>query len=123
MKNQLTIGLASALLLVVFTTSCYYDEVLPQVVELPDEDISLSIDLQPFFEEKCNSCHGGSVAPNLTSSVAYDELISGNYINTSDPESSLLYTKIIVGGSMESYATLTERAITLAWIQQGALDN
>jgi len=122
MKNQLIIGLTSALILA-FASSCHYDEVLPREVEVPTDPISYDLDIQPFFDAKCVSCHGGSVAPNLSASGSYNELVTGNYINTSNPESSLLYTKIDVGGTMESYATPTERAIILAWIEQGALDN
>ncbi|MEP1095586.1 MAG: hypothetical protein ABJG78_10775 [Cyclobacteriaceae bacterium] len=122
MKNQLVIGLAS-LFILVFTSSCHYDEVLPQVVELPDEPQSYATDIQPFFEAKCNACHGGSIPPNLSASVSYSELISGNYIDTSNPASSPLYTSIDIGGSMETYATPSERAMVLAWIEQGAPDN
>ncbi|MCP4457503.1 MAG: hypothetical protein GY816_05670, partial [Cytophagales bacterium] len=109
----------------IFASSCYYDEVLPQEANLPDPDVELSyaLDIQPIWDESCVSCHAGSIPPNLAASVSYDALISGNYINTSNPESSSLYTKIEIGGSMETYANASERAIILTWIEQGALDN
>jgi hypothetical protein len=58
----------------------------------------------------------------LSASSAYDELISGNWINASEPESSPFYQSINAGGSMEAYATPQDRAIILAWIEQGALN-
>lgn len=117
--------LASILLLgglfgsLALTTSCtkeYYEPFpIPEV-------ISYSADMQPFFNTKCTSCHG-NVAPNLEASMSYDNLINGGYIDLANPAGSLLYTKINVGGSMAPYTTSEEAAMTLKWIQQGALDN
>lgn len=107
----------------VLFSGCQYDEVLPQEVEIPIDPISYELDIQPFFDAKCVSCHGGSIPPNLSGSTSYNQLISGSWINTIDPENSALYESIAIGGSMETYATPSERAILLAWIQQGALDN
>ena len=109
-----------AILLLLFTTSCYYDQVLPVEIE---GDVSYATDIQPFFDAKCISCHGGNVAPDLSAPDSYGNLFSGNYINASDPGSSLLFAKINTGGSMEPYASDTERALTLKWIEQGAQDN
>lgn len=111
-------GLMVCLLL--FNTGCEYDQVLP--VE-PKDEISYSLDIQPFFNSKCTSCHAGNVAPNLEASVSYDELVTDNYINVSNPQSSLLYIKINTGGSMEAFASNTERALLLAWVEQGAKNN
>ncbi len=109
------------ILLLMFTTGCYYDQVY---VAPPEGDISYSTDMQPFFDLKCTSCHNGTGVPlDLTAGGSYDALINGNYINTANASESLLYTKIDTGGSMESYATDAERAITLKWIEQGAKNN
>jgi hypothetical protein len=108
-------------MLLLFTSGCYYDQVLP--VE-PEGEISYSMDMQPYFDSKCVTCHNGTGVPlNLTPSVSYDELMSGGYVNTTDPTSSLLYTKIAPGGSMEQYSSSTETAMTLKWIEQGAKNN
>lgn len=113
----------SLLLLTFFASGCYYDQVVPEVVELPDEPVSYTLDIQPFFDAKCVSCHnGGGIPLDLSPDVSYDALLNG-YINTNDPEGSKLYTKINSGGSMENYASPTEVAITLKWIQEGANDN
>jgi hypothetical protein len=120
--NQLIIGLTGVIVLAL-VTSCQYDEVLPRVVEIPDDNLSYALDIQPFFDAKCNACHGGTIPPNLSESVSYDELVNGNYIDTANPASSSLYVSIDIGGNMEAYATPTERAILLKWIEQGALNN
>ena len=121
MNNRLTPLLLSGLFVmaVFMTTSCEKEYYVP----FPTPDVvSYTQDIQPFFNAKCTSCHGNT-APNLESPDSYDNLINGGYINLSDPASSLLYTKIDIGGSMESYATQEERAMTLKWISQGAENN
>ena len=84
----------------------------------PKDEISYSADMQPFFDLKCVSCHSGSTPPNLSAPGSYDDLINNNYIDLDNPEQSLLYTKINVGGSMAQYASSAERAMTLQWIQE-----
>ncbi len=122
LKKLLVIGV-TCLFIMALATSCHYDEVLPREIEIPVEPISYSLNIQPFFDAKCVSCHAGSVPPDLSASVSYNELISGNYIDTANPENSSLYESIDNGGSMEIYATAEERAILLAWIEQGAMNN
>jgi hypothetical protein len=108
--------------IMVFLSSCekkYF--VAP---EEPIKDVSYTNDMQPFFEAKCTSCHNGTGIPlDLTTPDSYNNLIDGEYIDTNNPADSELYTKIIPGGSMEQYATPTEREMTLAWITEGAKDN
>jgi len=117
-KYYINIGL---LLMIFFMSSCYYDQVLPVEIE---GDISYSIDIQPIFDAKCVSCHnGGGIPLDLSSGTSYDKLFSGNYINAADPSNSSLYTKINTGGSMEPYASDTDRATILKWIEQGANNN
>jgi hypothetical protein len=101
------------------TTSCtkeYYEPFpIPEV-------ISYSADIQPFFNAKCTNCHG-NVPPSLEAPMSYGNLINGGFIDLANPSNSLLYTKINVGGSMAPYTTSEEAAMTLKWIEQGALDN
>lgn len=111
------------MLVILLLTSCTYDEVLPPVVEIPDDPISYELDIQPFFDTKCNQCHGGSIPPNLSANASYNTLVSGNWIDTDNPSSSPLYESVAVGGSMQAYATPTEVALLLLWIEQGALNN
>jgi hypothetical protein len=103
-------------------SGCYYDKVYTPE---PEGDISYSKDIQPFFDGSCVGCHsaGTGIPLNLETTVSYDNLINGGYISTGDPSSSVLYVKIAPGGSMETYATDNERALTLKWIEQGAKNN
>lgn len=109
--------------ILVAASSCKYDEVLPREVEVPTETVSYELDIQPFFEAKCVSCHSGGIPPNLEASVSYNELLNNGWLNVEDPANSALYISIELGGSMENYATPEERALVLAWITQGAENN
>ena len=82
--------------------------------------ISYSAQMQPFFDAKCVSCHGGN-SPNLESPGSYDNIINGGHVNTTDPPSSSLYT--VLFDFMGSNVTDGEKAMVLAWIEQGAIDN
>jgi len=119
-KHKINVFNISIILLLLFTTSCYYDQVyFPE----PEGEISFVSDMQPFFSAKCASCHPDDSPPDLQSGNSYNSLISGGYINTADPSSSELYLKIAPGGTMETYSTPTETAMTLKWIEQGAKNN
>lgn len=123
--NRINFTRLSSLALIIFamfSTGCYYDQVLPSGPD-PGKDVSYATDIQSIFDANCISCHGGSIAPNLSSGVSYNNLSSGGYINTTDPSSSLIYTKIAPGGSMESHAGPGDAATVLLWIEQGAKDN
>ena len=85
----------------------------------------------PRFQERCavSDCHDGvtsatmPISPFLDSINAYNELWSGGYIDTANPENSLLYESILPGGEMYEYATDADRATILEWIKEGALNN
>ncbi len=101
--------------------SCTYD--VNPTEQVPDI-VSYSQDMQPFFDAKCASCHnGGGIPLDLSPGVSYDALITGGYVDIAAPASSLLYTKIAPGGSMEQYSSSSETAMTLKWIEQGAENN
>ena len=121
------IALISTLLILfagAVTTSCTDELLITPEVDVPDT-VSFETDIIPIFEASCNSvgCHNtGGIPPDLTAPNAYINLTLFGYLDTVDPASSELYTKID-GGSMDIYATDQERALILAWIEQGALDN
>lgn len=103
-------------------SGCYYDHVLPAQVE---GDISYAQEIQPIFNSKCTSCHGGTspaIGLDLEAANSYNNLINGNFINVSDPVNSLLYVKIN-SGSMAIYASDLDRATILKWIEEGAKNN
>jgi hypothetical protein len=111
-------GIIVTSIMLFFITSCEkYTIPKPEV----PEDISFSGDIIPIFENSCVSCHSGGIPPDLNPEVAYEELIDGGYVNTADPESSELYTKLL--GSHSSRATEEEKLLILQWITEGALEN
>ena len=111
------------ILLLALNTSCYYNKT-PLPPE-PTGDISYSVDIQPIWNDNCVTCHqsGTGVPLDLEESVSYNNLINGNYVNLDEPELSIIYTKIDIGGSMAQYATDNNRPVILKWIEQGALNN
>jgi len=100
-------------------SGCYYDTVLPIEVE---GEISYIQQVQVIFDSKCIGCHNGAEAPNLLTGLSYEDLINGGYITLEAPANSLLYTKIN-GGSMDGFASSTDKSTILKWIEQGANNN
>lgn len=94
--------------------------VFPPAGDVPD-NISYSTDIQPIWDSKCVSCHGGKQSPDLRPDVSYGELIGGGYINTDDPASSVLMQQLF--GSHKSRASETEKLWIQGWISQGAKNN
>ena len=109
--------------MLMWISSCAYYE---KPGEEPITDVSFSEDLIPYFETSCAyaGCHNtGGIPPDLTEQFAYASLTNGGYIDTDNPEQSLLYTKIAPGGSMERYSTPQETQMVLQWIIEGAENN
>lgn len=105
--------------------ACTYETVIPEVEPITDT-VSFNDEIIPIFDASCNfqGCHNtNGIPPDLTADRAWVNLTFGGYVDTADAESSLLYTKIAPGGSMEQYSTPQETAIILAWIEQGAQNN
>ena len=124
-QRILVLGLVSFM---VFMSSCEKESFVPAPPAdpndtIPADSISYSADMQPFWDAACIQCHGGTIAPNLSTGVSYDALIDGGYIDLANPTGSELYTKIAPGGSMEQYSTSANTSMTLQWIEEGALNN
>ncbi len=64
--------------------------------------------------------------PDLSTGNAYSSLNSSRYINTSNPESSLIYTHPNPANTSEHSQkkyTEAQAALVLTWITQGAKNN
>lgn len=121
MKVAIATGAFALLTLI---SGCEYDYAEPDNTPPPDT-ISFATDVIPVFNESCNmaGCHAtGAAEPDLTPANAFSSLQAGGYINTTDPESSLLYTSMATG-SMKPFSTTSQTNLILAWIQKGALNN
>ena len=124
-SRVLFLGLVSS---IGFMSSCekeYFVPVPPEPIDtsMTPDTASYSLEIQPYFDASCVSCHGGVIAPNLSSAVSWAELHDGGYIDLVTPSNSLLYTKIHVGGSMEQYSTSADTKNVLQWITEGAKNN
>ncbi|MBI9053806.1 MAG: hypothetical protein JEY96_08295 [Bacteroidales bacterium] len=99
--------------------SCEYKYIDPIEVDLPTEPVSFLENVEPIFQEKCITCHS-STSPILTTGNAYNSLLNGGYVNTSDPESSVLYKKVLGGHPGGNSLSSEELGIILKWITDGA---
>lgn len=85
------------------------------------DTVSFGRAIQPIFDAKCISCHGGATAPDLRADNSHKAITNGNYA-TLPAEASALY-KAIVDNSHTSYTVKAEKDSILTWISQGAKDN
>lgn len=92
--------------------------------------VSFSKDIQPILTKSCalSGCHSGTIAPNLSTAVAFNALENGNFINTGIPASSEVYLWLtgkraiaMPNGSANNPSNIN--ALMLAWITQGAKNN
>lgn len=122
-KKKLPIILIAFFVISIGLWSCQWHIIEPLVIEAPTDTISFSLELEPLFVDKCSSCHT-SRDPILTEGNAYQG-ISDGFINLTEPESSLIYTKMNDDQHPSAAGTFsqTELVLLLTWIEQGALDN
>lgn len=117
-------------MLISFSVSCYYDELVrEEIEELPDDvSVSFAADIEPLFSQggkDCTQCHNGSTDPDLRAGNAYDAIVP-DYVVPGDAEASELYQNLPgrghpfdVGFSLNA----DELALIKAWIDRGAEDN
>lgn len=112
----------SLLFITLLASGCYYDQVAPVVVELPDTPLSYATDIQPIWETKgCLNCHSsGATAPDLTAAVSYNEIVPSK-IDLANPEQSKIYT--VLDGFMAGTISAQDKAVILKWLEQGAQNN
>ncbi len=93
-------------------------------------EVSFSKDIQPILTSSCaiSGCHSGSVAPNLSSTVALNSLVNGSYISVATPKTSSVYLWLtgkkaatMPLGSANNPSNINAKM--LAWITQGAKNN
>jgi uncharacterized membrane protein len=118
----------SIVLLAFIFGGCAYNFIVEEdVIDPTDPDapeVSFSAEVVPIFESKCTSCHQeGGQMPDLSAANAYASLTStSRYVNISEPETSLIYTKASPTGTHVQYSE-AEAAVVLTWITQGAQNN
>jgi uncharacterized membrane protein len=87
------------------------------------DTISFQTQVRPILQSKCTSCHfSGGNNPDMESANVYSNLINGNYISVSSPQSSRLFT-LNPPDHARGYMTQTEFNTIVSWITQGAQNN
>jgi len=112
-----------ALVLTMFMASCQWTTIEPVVPEIPDEPVSFSSVIQPVFTDKCVTCHPSIAGLDLSDGNAYNSINNTTYINLTSPSESLIYTKPDPAGSHPAMYSITEAALVLKWIEEGAENN
>lgn len=112
---------------------CKYDFIVPEQIINPDDpnadQVSFSADILPIFNNNnnCTACHKtGGISPDLTTANAYTSLNTAKYINTANPEQSLIYTEpdpANTGVHTHKKYSAAQAAFVLTWIKQGAQNN
>ena len=127
-KQKISGFLAGICLLIL--SGCYKNSTIyPGEGEEITRTVSFAADILPILNSSCNmsGCHStGGKSPDLSVVNAYPSLVNGGYVNTSDPQSSLVYlwmtgkkgTPMPVSGINMQY-----NALVLAWIRQGVQNN
>ena len=117
-------GLALIVMGMLFMTSCEYQIIEFEEIEIP-EVVSFSDDIIPIFNSSCVSCHGeGHWKVDLTPENAYDDIFAKGLVNIDMPEDSKLYTVLIESGGLhDGKTTPPQRTLILTWIEEGAENN
>ena len=105
---------------VIYFTSCVKNSFIIEAVAPPDRPISYYDEIQPIWNAKCVSCHGGGTAPDLRQANSYKALTDGGYVTPLSEDSKLyksLFTTVHIGRTSPD-----ENAIILGWLLQGALE-
>jgi hypothetical protein len=91
--------------------------------------VTFTNDIIPIFSKSCSlsGCHiNGSKSPDLSVANAYNSLKTGNYFNTVNPQTSLIYLWLTGKKSTQMPVSGLNKdinAMVLAWIKQGANNN
>jgi len=130
MKTNRILQLIFLIFAVVVFASCEYEFIKPEYTPPPnpEDTISFAQEVVPIFQSNgCTVCHkpGGFGGLDLTLPHAYNNLMSSNLVNTTNPAASKIYTypHPTTGTHNAKYANEAEAQIILQWIEQGALNN
>lgn len=112
----------------VTVSSCTYDFIKKAEPVNPSTPVSFATQILPIFNNNsnCTACHKpGGEPPDYTTANAYNSIISNNVVNTSAPETSLLYTFPAPATGTHTWKKYTDNQaqLVLLWIQQGANNN
>ena len=119
----------SFLIIGIALSSCTYDFIKEDTTPInPDSPVSFSTQILPIFNNgnNCISCHKpGGQSPDYTTANAYSSIMSNSVVNTTAPETSLLYTVPNPTTSTHTWKkySASQAQLVLNWIKQGAQNN
>lgn len=134
MHNLMTFLTFSFTTIVLLALACSGDSVTgPTTIS----DTTFSSIQQEIFTPTCaiTGCHNGSERPNLSSGVAYNNIVnvkstqSSDYVEPGDPDNSYLYRKLTgvnISGALMPRGSSLSAAVADSiriWIENGALNN
>ncbi|MBK9291834.1 MAG: hypothetical protein IPM52_09445 [Bacteroidetes bacterium] len=109
-------------------SSCQYEFIEPErpIID-PTVEIKFAEEIAPIFSNNnnCTACHRtGATPPDLTPDRAYNAIVP-TYVNTAAPEQSSIYWFAHPNSTTHNWKklTLSEAALILEWIKQGAKNN
>ena len=126
MRKIKLINLISVILGIFLFGACEYATIQPDVPippPPPGDSTSFSLKVQPIFDTQCAFCHAGSQVPDLRSGNSYQSLMNNNMVVKFNSAESVLYQKVIPGGSMNTYCPSADIATIKYWIDEGAKNN
>ncbi len=118
-----------SLLFIAAFSSCQYDNPVASPAPNPTVPVSFTTQIEPIFNNgnNCTACHkAGAQAPDLTTGNAYQSIMNMNLVNSTTPESSVIYwypNKDNTAHHAWKKYTATQAQLVLLWIQQGAKNN
>ena len=87
----------------------------------PEDPVHFQTEIQPIFTEKCISCHGAAIHPDLRDGNAFQSLTDGGFVEL-PAETSKLYLKMTSSGHFAKSSDADKQKV-LIWITQGAMNN
>jgi hypothetical protein len=123
-----TIAIITLILLTGFISACkkdYYEITPAPNLAIP---VSFNTEVLPIFKNNCygSGCHNTGVAPDLSAANAYDVLTLGNYVDSTNAETSTLYMRLTSSSKpMPPSGKMSGENINkiLAWMKQGYKNN
>jgi len=114
---------------ILFIAGCKKDYIFEPAPPDPNVPVLFSTEIVPIFEANCygGGCHDGDMDPDLTPANAYNSLMTGGYVDTTNgganAESSILYQKLTTDMPPGQLLSSDKIAKILLWIQQGGNNN
>ena len=126
--KQLIIYAGFIFIMAVGLISCYKDIILPDAKVDPDapaQAVSFKNEIAPMVNTKCAlaGCHvTGGHKPYMATGMAYQEIVTGEFVNTIIPKESIIYK--MINGEMQQYIpSAADRQKIYDWIRNGAPNN